>query len=82
MIRLAPVGLTATSGPSGNYSVRDIPVEGDYSLIDITVTKKGFGKWEVLQNPIYSGENHYMNVRLGSKPVRELVGPPLSEQQD
>lgn len=81
VLTVQPGGLTAITASDGSYGLRDIPVVGtDYALMDISVTKLGFGAWSVLQTPIYSGGNHTMYPMLTLFPQTTTNGAPMSDQ--
>jgi hypothetical protein len=76
-----PQGLTVFSN-KGGYFRAVLPLTRTCQLITITVTARGFGLWRSIDDPVYAGMGHTLDVILDREPLIDTLGPPLLDDGD
>jgi hypothetical protein len=76
-VRLAPFQMEARTDTSGTVEFRHLPVSGRCRWLTIVVSAPGFGRLEVVDNPLYPVRATF-DARLRAFDQRSVIGPPAS----
>jgi hypothetical protein len=75
LVRVDPYGSEVRTDATGSAQLAHLAVSGVCRWVTISVTAAGFGKLEVVDEPLYPRRATF-DARLTANPQRSYIGPP------